>query len=75
MGGHCWLPILATFFIFFCNTMYSCKHTIKFRLFPIVTVGTGRDGTGRDGTGRDGTGASYVEGLNVIIMLVTFTMD
>ena len=41
----------------------------------IFRDGTGRDGTGRDGTGRDGTGASYVEGLNVIIMLVTFTMD
>ena len=45
-----WLPMdatLATYdtgylFHFLCNTMYSSKHTIKFRLFPIGTVGTGR---------------------------------
>ena len=42
-----WLPMtLAThvgyLFHFLCNIMYSSKHTIKFRLFPTVTVGTGR---------------------------------
>ena len=47
-------------FHFLSNTMYSSKHAITFRLFPVVTVGTG---------------ASYVGELHGIIMLVTFTMD